>query len=79
MKCYICAKKNVQTDAVAICITCGMGVCMDHAIREEHEVYEEEFKAIIHNYKKKPQTLPRFMCEPCHVVFEKGTDNLVVK
>jgi len=35
MKCYQCAKSGVDTEAVVICIICGMGLCMDHLFREE--------------------------------------------
>ena len=35
MKCYVCAKQGVDKDAVAICIVCGMGLCMGHAFKEE--------------------------------------------
>ena len=79
MKCYVCAKQGKDSDAIAICITCGMGICMDHAIYEEHDVFEEEHRSIIAKYKKLPQKLPRFMCSPCHVVFSSGADHLVIK
>ena len=29
MQCYVCAKAGKQTEAVGICIVCGMGLCMD--------------------------------------------------
>lgn len=35
MKCYVCAKEGVETPAVAMCIVCGMFVCMHHLVREE--------------------------------------------
>ena len=35
MKCYMCALEGKDTDALAICIVCGMGICKDHLIREE--------------------------------------------
>ncbi len=38
MKCYICAKEGRSSDAVAVCIVCGMGLCTEHAIREELEM-----------------------------------------
>src|SRR5450756_3065873 len=34
MQCYVCAKAGKQTEAVGVCIVCGMGLCMDHALRE---------------------------------------------
>lgn len=39
MKCYVCAEQGKDTDAVAICIVCGMGLCTEHAIREETEIW----------------------------------------
>ena len=35
MKCYVCAKQGVDEEAVAICIICGMGLCLGHAFKEE--------------------------------------------
>lgn len=34
MKCYVCAKDEKSSEAVAVCIICGMGLCMDHAIEK---------------------------------------------
>jgi len=31
----MCAKASKQTEAVGICIVCGMGLCMEHAIRDD--------------------------------------------
>ena len=40
MQCYVCAKAGKQTEAVGICIVCGMGLCMDHALREDVDLWE---------------------------------------
>lgn len=32
MKCYVCAKEGKDTEAIAICIVCGMGLCEDHIV-----------------------------------------------
>ncbi|MHC4454064.1 MAG: DUF2180 family protein, partial [Planctomycetota bacterium] len=40
MKCYICNKEGKETDAIAICIVCGIAVCVDHQIRETVPVKE---------------------------------------
>ena len=40
MKCYVCAKEGKESDAVAVCIACGMGTCMKHTIRKEIDVWE---------------------------------------
>ncbi len=40
MKCYICNKAGKETDAIAICIVCGIAVCEEHQIREQVPVKE---------------------------------------
>ena len=40
VKCYECAKQGKDVDAVATCVICGMGLCMDHAIRENLPVVD---------------------------------------
>ena len=40
MQCYVCAKAGKQTEAVGMCIVCGMGLCMDHALREDVDFWE---------------------------------------
>lgn len=35
MKCYVCAKQGVHEEAVTICIICGMGLCSEHAFKQE--------------------------------------------
>ena len=42
MKCYVCAEKGVDSDAVGVCIVCGMGVCMEHATVEEVTFWEAQ-------------------------------------
>jgi hypothetical protein len=62
MKCYICAKAGKETDAVGICIVCGMGLCMDHAIREDMDIWEGGYPFPI---KKTKVKMPRILCEEC--------------
>jgi len=71
MKCYICAKQGVDSEAVAICIVCGMGLCMGHAFKEELLVkdiidwgFGEERIEYLHK-------LPRFICAECKLVIEQ--------
>ncbi|MCC6443072.1 MAG: DUF2180 family protein [Armatimonadetes bacterium] len=66
MKCYQCALEGYQTDAVAICIVCGMAVCMDHLIREELPVSETFMTGLGIQKKTYPLTMPRFLCYPCY-------------
>ena len=35
MKCYVCAKSDKTSEAVAVCAVCGMALCMDHVIEKE--------------------------------------------
>lgn len=67
MKCYMCALEGKDTDALAICIVCGMGICMDHLIREEVEIWEGEFPFPSKKHKK---PLPRFLCEWCYEAYK---------
>ena len=69
MKCYMCAKEGKDTDAVAICIVCGMGVCMDHLVREEVEVWEGGYPFPSKKLKKK---VPRILCQVCYDAYKKG-------
>ncbi|MBI5458322.1 DUF2180 family protein [Methanobacterium sp.] len=68
MKCYICAEEGKSTDAVAICIVCGMGLCMDHAIRQETEVWSGGYPFPAEKLK---ETLPRILCKYCYQALKK--------
>jgi hypothetical protein len=66
----VCAQEGTDTDAVAICIVCGMGLCIDHAIRDDLEFWEGELirtemvkETELH--VKIPKKLPRFLCKEC--------------
>lgn len=71
MKCYVCAKQGVDSEAVAICMICGMGLCLGHAIKEALAVKDiidwgfgkEEFAY--------PHTIPRFICAECKLAIEQ--------
>ncbi len=69
MKCYICAKMGKSTDAVASCIVCGMGTCMEHTIRKEVDVWEGGYPF---PSKKLGRKFPRMLCPDCNAVYEKG-------
>lgn len=62
MKCYVCAKLGITTDAVGICIVCGMGLCMEHAIREENVIWEGGYPFPM----KKKLSIPRILCPECY-------------
>lgn len=62
MKCYICAQMGKSTDAVAICIICGMGTCMEHTIRREVDVWED-IRSRQRNSRRDPaDALPGLQC-----------------
>jgi len=54
-----------SSDAVAICIVCGMGTCMEHTIRREMDVWEGGYPFPA---KKLGKKLPRMLCPDCDVV-----------
>lgn len=68
MKCYICAKNGRSSDAVAVCIVCGMGTCIDHTIRRELDVWEGGYPFPSRKLQKK---VPRMLCPDCNTVFRE--------
>ncbi|GAB4312592.1 MAG: DUF2180 family protein [Methanobacteriaceae archaeon] len=69
MKCYICAQEGKDSEAVAICIVCGMGLCMDHAIREDVEIWEGGYPL---PSKKQEKTLPKILCPECYAALKSS-------
>ncbi|MEN6329559.1 MAG: DUF2180 family protein [Methanobacteriaceae archaeon] len=67
MKCYICAQEGKDSDALAICIVCGMGLCQEHIIRQEMEIWEGGYPFPSSKVKK---TLPRILCPFCYNALE---------
>ena len=69
MKCYICAEEGIKTDAIAICIVCGMGVCRKHSIRDEISFWEAQFMSSDLSPEggrfSLPKALPRILCTEC--------------
>ncbi len=66
MLCYVCKRSHTDTPAVALCIVCGMGLCLDHAIREAIPVYETVETGMTATRHKLPAALPRIVCAECH-------------
>ncbi len=66
MKCYICKKAGKETDAVAICIVCGIAVCMEHQIREQVPVKETYKWGLGEEEVTLPMPLPRILCTWCY-------------
>ncbi|HIH44721.1 MAG TPA: DUF2180 family protein [Candidatus Methanoperedenaceae archaeon] len=69
MKCYMCAKMGKDTDAVAICIVCGMGLCKDHSIREEVPIWEGGYPVRL---KPDIDRIKRIVCQPCHEALKEN-------
>ncbi len=65
MKCYVCAKQGVEEEAVAICIVCGMGLCLGHAFKEALEVKDIVDWGFGTETIVYPHTIPRFICAEC--------------
>lgn len=69
LKCYECTLKRVKEEAVAICIMCGKGMCMEHAKRVDLPIWEGGYPTPVKILKK---GLPRFICEECAEVLLPG-------
>ena len=35
MKCYVDAREGANKEAVAVCSSCGMGLCVEHVVDQE--------------------------------------------
>ncbi len=66
MKCYICDQEGKETDAIAICIVCGIAVCKEHSIREQIPVTETYKWGLGEEKVTLPLPLPRILCEWCY-------------
>jgi len=70
MKCYQCAKMGKNTDAVGICIVCGMAVCREHLRREEIPVLKGDY--IVRLQSKDVEHRLRILCIPCHEALKEN-------
>jgi len=66
MKCYLCAKNGQDSPAVAICIVCGMALCMGHVVRDDLPLTREHAAGLGFQVRVLPEKLPRVLCPPCH-------------
>jgi hypothetical protein len=66
LKCYICNKEEKDTDAIAICIVCGIAVCVDHQVREQIPVTETYKWGLGEEEVTLPIALPRILCTWCY-------------
>ena len=62
LKCYIHDENNETKEAVAVCIVCGMGLCMEHAQRADLQIWEGKYPMPVKIMEK---DLPRFLCKYC--------------
>jgi len=62
MKCYICNQTGKQTDAIAACIVCGIGLCSRHLKREEIPMWKGDERTPETTF---PETMPRILCYYC--------------
>ncbi len=69
LKCYECATNDVTEEAVAICIMCGKGMCMEHGKRVDLPIWQGGYPAPVKVLKK---GLPRFICQECADVLMPG-------
>lgn len=69
LKCYQCAENGVDEEAVAVCIMCGMGLCMEHAIMADLPIWEGGYPAPVKVLKK---GLPRILCSYCRDILFPG-------
>jgi hypothetical protein len=62
MRCYICEQKGINREASGICIVCGMGLCSEHMIRAEVDIWEGGYPFPA---KKLKYPIPRILCPEC--------------
>ncbi len=58
-----------DVDAVAACIVCGMGVCMEHAVYEETPVWKGDYPVRL---EKDIESMKRILCPPCHEALKEN-------
>jgi hypothetical protein len=75
VKCYLCAEEGKDTDAVAICIVCGMGVCKDNSVRDKISFWEAQFMSSDLSPEggrfSLPKSIPRILCNVCYEAVRK--------
>ncbi|MFH0816198.1 MAG: DUF2180 family protein [Methanobacteriota archaeon] len=85
MLCYKCAKKGKESQAVGICVVCGMGLCQDHVrIAEvtftEMVLMDTAGMAMLGMERKRERKAPRFLCDDCYAgVAQTLTDRNSIK
>ncbi|MDG6220846.1 MAG: DUF2180 family protein [Candidatus Thermoplasmatota archaeon] len=81
MLCYKCAKEGKNTEAVGICVVCGMGLCQEHVHIVEVSFWEISMLDA-HSISglgldtKEEKKAPRFLCDECYASVAKDQDRL---
>lgn len=63
MNCYDCHPR--QTPAVAMCMACGKGICMDHLVRHERDVVAKVSGGMTTVDRPTGRKVPRMLCGEC--------------
>lgn len=71
MKYYVCAKQGICEEVVTICIVCGMGLCSEHAFKQELLVRDIIDWGFGEEKIEYPNTLPRFICPECKLAIDQ--------
>ena len=67
MNCYDCHPKS--TPAIAVCVTCGKGLCADHCVRHDRTVVERVSAGMGTQERPTGRKVPRMMCQECGTGF----------
>jgi hypothetical protein len=63
MNCYDCATTGTYRPAVAVCVDCGVGVCIEHAVNTSHWLTRTQALMRVERIEP-PARIIR--CETCH-------------
>ena len=63
MNCYDCAATGTYRPAVAVCVDCGAGVCIEHAVNTSHWLTRTQ--AVMRVERVAPPGR-MIRCETCH-------------
>ena len=69
MNCHDCHPQ--AESAVAVCKLCGKGLCREHCVRQEREVFEHIPSGMAAQVRATGRTAPRMVCTECDA--EVGT------
>lgn len=67
MKCYVCEQLGIDREATGVCIVCGMGLCTEHMVRSDVEIWEGGYPFPA---KKLKHPIPRILCPECSKAFK---------